>query len=188
MVKEGVRILGLDDGEIFGKVLVVGVIYKLSRRLDGLISFFVEKDGRDSTERIIKAVRKSRFGKTINYIMTNGIAFGGFNIFDIKRIYEETGIPVIVIITKMPNFGKIKKALEKFKDFEERWKMIERAGKVYKVEINRSSIYYQIAGISRKDAEILIKRSCVHSKVPEPVRLAHIIASGIANGESKKKV
>jgi hypothetical protein len=35
------------------------------------------------------------------------------------------------------------------------------------------------------EAEEIIKRSMVRGAVPEPLRLAHIIASGLARGESK---
>lgn len=188
MVKEGIRILGLDDGYLGKRVLIVGVIYKITGRIDGAISFYVKRDGRDATSAIINAVLGSRFGKTINVIMTNGISFGGFNIFDINEIYEKTGKPVIVIISKKPNFKKIKEALRRFEDFEERWELIKKAGKVYRMKIRSSYIYYQVSGIDKEEAKRIIEKCCKESKIPEPIRIAHIIASGISLGESTKKI
>ncbi len=188
MVKKGIRVLGLDDGNLDERVLVVGVIYKITGRVDGIISFFVKKDGKDSTEKIIENVRKSRFFKTINVIMTSGISFGGFNVFDIERIWEETGKPVIVVISRKPNFEKIRKALEKFEDFEERWEMIMKAGKVNSVRVGNSRIYYQFCGISEREVKEIILSCCKDAKIPEPIRLAHMIASGITLGESSRKI
>ena len=43
----------------------------------------------------------------------------------------------------------------------------------------------QICGIERIDAEKIVKLSTTRSAIPEPLRVAHIIAAGIVNGESK---
>jgi len=43
----------------------------------------------------------------------------------------------------------------------------------------------QIYGIEREDAEDIVKLSTTRSAIPEPVRVAHIIAAGIVTGESK---
>jgi endonuclease V-like protein UPF0215 family len=41
--------------------------------------------------------------------------------------------------------------------------------------------------MSIKEAAEAVKMSCTHSAVPEPLRIAHMIASGIIKGESKGK-
>ena len=43
----------------------------------------------------------------------------------------------------------------------------------------------QINGIGREDAEQIVKLSTTRSSIPEPLRVAHIIAAGIMKGESK---
>jgi len=53
--------------------------------------------------------------------MLDGITFGGFNLVNIRKIFESTGVPVIVIMRKLPNFERIKKALKRFDDWEKRW-------------------------------------------------------------------
>ena len=63
----------------------------------------------------------------------------------------------------------------------ERWKAIENAGKLIKVKNrkNDNPIFIQIAGILLDDAEKIIKKTSTHSNIPEALRVAHIIASGL---------
>ncbi|HHH78030.1 MAG TPA: DUF99 family protein, partial [Thermoplasmatales archaeon] len=44
--------------------------------------------------------------------------------------------------------------------------------------------YVKCWGISFEDAEDAIKYSIVRGAVPEPLRVAHLIASGMKTGES----
>lgn len=119
--------------------------------------------------------------------MLDGITFAGFNIVDIEKLFNKTKIPVIVIIKKFPNRNKIKEALKKhFKDWKERWKKVLNAGKIYKVE--NLDLYIQIKGLKLKDAIKIVKLSIKYGITPEPIRVAHLIASGIEKGESRGKV
>jgi hypothetical protein len=46
----------------------------------------------------------------------------------------------------------------------------------------------QIVGITRSDAEKLVKLTSTRSLLPEPLRVAHLIATGIVRGESVGRV
>jgi len=88
-------------------------------------------------------------------------------------------------IEKKANLGKIKKALENFEDFEKRWNCIKNAGKIYEMELKKDKkLYYQFIGLEKDQVEKIIKLSCVRSLIPEPLRVAHLIASGVVRGES----
>ena len=45
-------------------------------------------------------------------------------------------------------------------------------------------VYYQAIGLSDQDVEQIIRLTCTHSQIPEALRVAHLIASGI-RGESR---
>ena len=187
-IKKEIRILGLDDSPFpphtTQPVMIVGTVFRAGEWLDGVLRTFIQGDGRDSTSKIISMVNQTRHKDQLGVVMLDGITFGGFNVINIQKIFKSTGIPVIVIMRKYPDFAKIKKALERFKDCEERWKDIKVAGEVYKIE-NKEDIYIQINGIELKDAEEIIKLSTTRSAIPEPVRVAHLIAAGVVTGESK---
>ena len=187
-IKREIRILGIDDSPFPAHttqpVMIIGTVFRAGEWLDGVLRTFIQGDGRDATPKIIDMVNSTRHKDQLGVIMLDGITFGGFNVINIQKIFKSTGIPVIVIMRKYPDFAKIKKALERFKDCEERWKDIKVAGEVYKIE-NKEDIYIQINGIELKDAEEIIKLSTTRSAIPEPVRVAHLIAAGVVTGESK---
>jgi len=192
MLKEEIRILGFDDGPFEfkqkGKIPVIGVVFRGGKFMDGLLKTEVIIDGLDSTEKMIKLVNSSRHKNQLKLIMLDGITFGGFNLTDIKKLQKETGLPVIVVNREVPNFEDVKKALKNFKDFEKRWKIVKSAGKIKTCNLrDGEKLFYQNVGISEEDAEEAIQLSCTHALYPEPLRVAHLIATGIVKGESYGK-
>lgn len=187
-IKPEIRILGIDDAPFpshtKNKVMLIGTVFRGGIWLDGVLRTYITGDGDDSTEKIIQMVNNTRHKDQIGVIMLDGVTFGGFNIANIKDIFEKTGVPVIVIMRKFPDFRRIKKALFRFEDHEKRWNSILDAGEVYKIE-NKEPIYIQINGIDLKDAMEIVTLSITRSAIPEPVRVAHLIAAGVETGESK---
>ena len=188
IIKQEIRILGIDDSPFpshtTDKVMVVGTIFRAGNWLDGVLSTYIYGDGTDATEKIAAMVKNSRNLGQLGVIMLDGITFGGFNLVNIRQIFESTGVPVIVIMRRIPNFERIEKALKRFDDWENRWANVLEAGEVYRVD-NPEPIYMQIHGINREDAEDIVRFSTTRSAIPEPLRVAHIIAAGIVTGESR---
>jgi uncharacterized protein len=188
IIKQEIRILGIDDSPFPShtteEVMLVGTIFRAGNWLDGVLSTYIHGDGTDATEKIVSMVQNSRNLGQLGVIMLDGITFGGFNLVNIREIFEATKVPVIVVMRKIPNFEGIKNALKKFQNWENRWQNIVEAGKVYKVD-NPEPIYIQINGIEIEDAVEIVKLSTTRSAIPEPLRVAHIIAAGVIKGESR---
>lgn len=187
-IKQEIRILGVDDSPFpthtKEEVMLVGTVFRAGNWLDGVLSTFVDGDGVDATQKISEMVLNSRNMGQLGVIMLDGITFAGFNVVNIRELYEATGIPVIVIMRKCPNFEGIKKALKRFPDWKDRWANVLEAGEVHRVDSDES-IYMQIQGIKIEDALEIVKLSTTRSAIPEPIRVAHIIAAGIVTGESR---
>lgn len=187
MLKKETRVIGIDDSpfdkKVKGETLVIGTIFRGGSSLDGIVSTKVHIDGDNATERIIDMIHKCKWKSQLQCIFLDGIAFGGFNIIDIHEVNKKTNLPVIVVIRHMPDRGNIMKTLKKI-GMDEKIKLIEQAGEVKKV----NSVFIQHAGIDVKGAKDFLKLCCTHSLIPEPVRVSHMIASGILLGESKGRV
>jgi hypothetical protein len=188
-MKPEIRILGFDDAPFVprsqGKTIVIGVITRGGKYPDGIIKTEVTIDGMDATETLSNVVNKSKHKQQLQAIMLNGITMAGFNVVNIYKFYKHTNLPIIAINRKNPNLERIRKALKNFSDFNERWEAIKAAGKISRVEVRPGKvIYYQCAGIENKEAEEIIKLTCTRSLIPEPLRLAHLIASALVKGES----
>lgn len=189
MIKSEIRILGFDDSAFTPRskelVPVIGVVFRGGKFLDGLLRTEVTVDGMDSTEKIIKLINSSRNKQQLKVIMFDGITFAGFNMIDAKKIFEETRIPVLIINRKMPDLVKVKKALKRFDDFDSKLKALENAGQIkecYLKDFKR--VFYQNIGIDDETAKEVIVLSCTRGFIPEPLRIAHIIATGLVKGES----
>jgi len=183
MFKPEIRIIAWDDCSFryrTKKVLLVGAIYRGGSFMDGLLSTQITKDGLDATKKIIEAVNKSRHYDQLSVIMLDGITFGGFNVVDVKHLAKQTKMPVIVIMRKKPDMKKFLDALKKFPGFARRKMIVKRAGKIHEYK----NIFYQKYGISGRDCEQILRITCIRSNIPEPIRVAHLIASGLS-GESR---
>jgi endonuclease V-like protein UPF0215 family len=183
-VKKEIRVLGIDDSP-FDKFrdkecLVVGTLYRGGNYPDGILSTKVRVDGADSTRKLAALVNKSKFKPQLSSIILDGIALAGFNVVDIEKLNKDTKIPVIVVVRKYPDFSRITKTLAKLKK-QRQLKLIEKAGKPVKA----GRIWIQFKGISTSKAREIVRVTSTHSFIPEPIRLAHLIASGIVKGESK---
>lgn len=187
MLKSEIRILGFDDGpyeRTNSSTPVIGVIFRGGNFLDGILRTDVKIDGTDATEKIEKLLNSTRHKQQIRVIMFDGVTLGGFNVVDIKRIHEATGIPVLTINRKKPDLEKVEEALRNFDDFEMRWQMIKNAGAVKTTRTKKGKVYFQSVGVDEKTAAEMIDLSCTHSQIPEALRVAHLIATAIVKGES----
>ena len=190
VVKSEIRLLGVDDSFLSRKeVLVVGTVFRGGEWLDGVVRTTITRDGMNATERLVEMIKETRHFRQLRAVLLDGITFAGFNVIDIRRLCRETMLPVIVTMRKMPDFEKIRRALTHLAQGEQRWDLILRAGRIVRVVTRdpERPIYIQFAGLREEDAVWIVKLSSTRSNIPEPVRVAHLIATGIVCGESKRR-
>ncbi len=189
-IKPEIRILGIDDSSLHSEpVMIVGAMFRGGNWLDGVLRSNITKDGTDATEAIIRMVTGSKHFGQVRVLMFDGVTYAGFNVVDIEAVYEETGIGCVVVMRDCPDFDRIRAALKHLPDPDTRWEMIKRAGEIHRV-ISREGenpIFIQHCGIDLEEARNIVQLSSTHSNVPEPLRVAHLIATGIVCGESTGK-
>lgn len=189
-MKKQIRLLGIDDAPFKfrdRKVDVIGVVMRGGEYLEGVIKKEVKIDGLDSTKKIIEMINNTRHKTQIKAIIIDGVALGGFNVIDIEKVYSETDVPVITVTRDKPNNKKIEIALKKhFSDWKKRFDLITK-GELYKIKTKHNPIFVKCAGIYADDTKEIIKLSTIRGVIPEPIRVAHLIASGITRGESYGK-
>lgn len=187
VIKPEIRVLGVDDGifapHVESWVPVVGVVFRGGYWLDGVMHTQVLVDGFDATEKISEMITASPHFKQLSVIMLNGITFAGFNVMDIKKLNKTTHLPVIAVTRKKPDLLSIREALNHLPRSEERWKAIVNAGEVAEVCTRRQNekIYLHAVGVSLPDAETIVRLTSTRSNIPEALRVAHLIASGISH-------
>ena len=189
-MKQQIRLLGIDDSPFtFTEkyATVIGVIMRGGSYIECVLRSQVSVDGTDATNICKEMIQNTRHRKQLRAMMLDGIALGGFNIVDIQELYSATNLPIITVTRDNPDFEKIEKALRNnFEDWKARLKLVKK-GDLYKLETSHNPIYIKCAGISLAEAKEIIKLSTIRGAIPEPIRVAHLIASGITRGESYGK-
>ncbi len=186
VIKPEIRVLGVDDGVFTTHakdlVSVVGVVFRGGYWLDGVMHTNVKVDGFDATERIASMIINSPHYKQLRIVMLDGVTFAGFNVVNIEELNKEAKLPVVAITREKPNFTEIREALKNLPESEERWKTIQSAGEILEVFTSRKNekIYMQLSGILEEDARKIVKLTSTRSNIPEALRVAHLIASGIS--------
>jgi len=183
-IDRNIRVLGVDDSPkgTDGKVLVAGVVCR-GGTIEGVLSAHVAFDGDDSTRKTVGMLERSRFASQVKVIMLNSIMLGGLNVVDIHKLSERFGVPVIAVTRHKPRMEKVKKAIGHVKNVKGKLERLASAGESLEFSVNGTRRFAQIAGVSKGDAQLIFKMVGL-----EPVRLAHIIASGIVTGESKGRL
>jgi uncharacterized protein len=183
-IKREIRVLGIDDGKFIphteGTALVVGVVFRGGYSIEGIMHTKIAIDGLDATEKLASMINTSPHRRQLRLVMLNGITFAGFNVANLKKLHLETGLPVIAITHGKPDLDAICSALKNLPESEDRWRLVVEAGEIYEVANHGTKVYVELAGISLNDVQKIIKLTSNRSCIPEPLRVAHLIASGIS--------
>ena len=181
------HVVGFDDAPFEhsyrGDVLVVGAVFA-GNRLDGVISTKVRRDGVNAAQRLIDCITGSKYFDQLQAILLQGIAFAGFNVVDLQWLHQATGLPVLVVVRSLPDFLAIRNALlQKVPGGARKWRLIEAAGPMEPMD----ALFVQRCGITPEDAATLLASMQLNSQLPEPLRVAHMIAGGVTTGESRHR-
>ncbi len=181
------RFLGIDDGPFrFGDEVVplVGVAVQAPAYIEGVLVGRAHVDGRDATERILGMVRKSRYREGLRMMFLNGIAVGGFNVIDLDALHDELGVPVVTVTRRAPDLDAIRGALRrKFEDWEDRWALIQDRT-VEEVTTRHTPLHVTYVGATRSEVIEALALTTVRGALPEPLRVAHLVAAATVKGES----
>jgi hypothetical protein len=186
-VKAKSRFLGIDDAPFrFGDahVPVVGVVVQAPAYIEGVLSTRAQVDGRDGTDRLCEMVRGSRYREGLEMVLVDGAAVGGFNVIDIDALSHAAGVPVVTVTRRRPDLESIRNAMKrKFGDWDERWRVITRHG-IEDVATRHSPLFVTYVGATRAEVREALALTTVRGALPEPLRVAHLIAAGLVKGES----
>lgn len=182
-MKEHPITIGIDDAAFdlkssSKKTQLIGVVCQ-GTRMVSVKKTEIEIDGTDATEKLIDLVRQNK--EHVQFILTHTITFGGFNLINLSRIYAELEKPIIAINEREVDIEAVVKALKKNfpKSYNKKLQNIIGSGNLYKTEIKTaggiSNIFFQAKGIEINEVELLLQKVCIDSKLPECVRLAHLI-------------
>jgi uncharacterized protein len=184
MARRLTNVIGFDDGPFEpahrGDVGLVGAVCARTR-LDGVLAGRVRRDGANATRRMIEMITRSQFVDHVRAVLLHGIAVGGFNVVDVRGLSGALGVPVLVVARRRPDMDAMRRALSQVPGGQAKWALIEDAGPMEPL----GGLHVQRMGLSRDEAATLLEATTLHGHVPEPLRVAHLIAGAMATGRSR---
>ncbi|MCG3215251.1 MAG: DUF99 family protein [Candidatus Heimdallarchaeota archaeon] len=184
-MKSNVRTIGIDDAafqrEKSSKAFVFGVIIRGYSLVEGVLRTEVEVDGKDATERICQMLIQSKFHNQVKSIFLGSATIAAFNIIDLNFLYEHTSIPVVTILSQIPNEDEVKNAISHLVDWKKRYEILSSNPPIQQINFvnqlgRKCSMYIQYAGFERiTEVQKLLEIASYSSCIPECLRLADLI-------------
>ncbi|MFX1415707.1 MAG: DUF99 family protein [Promethearchaeota archaeon] len=177
--KRGVRVLGVSESFKRSDTIstVAAVVMRGDMRIDGIGFCGPAVGGKDATEQLISMYdRLAR--NDIRAWMLGGCVISWFNVVDSVKLYESTKVPV-VCVSYNPSDGIERYIREYFpEDWEERVGRMDRGGSRQSVSLGTGhSVFIATAGLGLRKAQRLVDQFTLDGRIPEPVRVARIVAS-----------
>ncbi len=178
--KQSPSIIGIDDGPFTKQQETAPLVAALLQgpHLQKVRTTRITVDGLDATDKALKLLE----GWKPVPILLSGATFAGFNLIDPWVLHRKLKVPVVVIVGSKPDNRAVKQALVKhFPDWKIRWKIIRSLGPLRKTLTNPDEppLFYEAFGCSTRDAAKILRANCYVSRVPEPVRVAGLLARGL---------
>lgn len=189
--KPGFRVLGVAESfrPVLGdKSFLAGVVIRADFLLDGFAVGRCTVGGMDATDSIIEMYRELD-RSDINLLMLGGCIISLFNIVDLGRVASETGVPLLCV-TYNPSEGISEVIKSRFPgDWEERLRVYESNGAREEYVLKTGyTVHVRRIGISRRSAEVVLNRMTISGRVPEPIRVARLLARSLLRSEAKARL
>ncbi len=95
---------------------------------------------------------------------------------------QRLALPCVTVMRRPPDLSKIETAIRRLPYPEKRLALLKRAGKIHTFQ----SFFFQVCGESPEIIGAVLQRLTDCGKVPEALRLAHLIGAAVVKGESGK--
>jgi endonuclease V-like protein UPF0215 family len=177
-----VRAFGIAESFVKGiskRSVLAGVVMRADRVLDGFGFATATVGGMDATDKMIE-LYETLERDDINFILLNGCIISWYNVVDLHKVVEETQRPLLCV-TYEASEGLEKYFLELFPDD---WK---RRVEVYRKNRSRipitlhtgHTVYARFINMTLDEAKGLLNKFTIHGAVPEPIRVARLLARSL---------
>src|SRR5262245_35341687 len=182
------HVLGIDDAPFEKRqrepVPIVAVMMEGSDLVEAIAVASFPVDGEDATSFLADWVGGLRLRSSLRAIVLGGITIAGLGVVDVPALAERLRTPVLVATRRRPADAELVGAL-RAAGLDERIPLVLRAPRASRVA---EGFYLAEAGIARAAAEAIARRTLGKARLPEPLRLAHLIGSALVKGASRGRV
>jgi hypothetical protein len=181
-----IRAVGFDDAP-FDKhhdtmVDIAGVVCA-GTRLEGLLWGRATRDGADATDAIAEMLLGSKFHAQVHVVLIDGLAVGGLNLVDLPGLAARVERPCIAVMRRLPDLPAIAAVAARFPDAERRLALLRAAGPIASAQ----GVPFQVAGEDPVVIARVLPALTDRGRVPEVLRLAHLVGAAVKRGQSGRR-
>ncbi len=150
-------------------------------------------DGDGATEYLASWIGGLRARPMLQAVILGGVTIAGLGIVDVTALAERLGLAVLVVTRHDPARSELADALEAA-GLPDRLSLLERIPRAYRVAEEPApshrarGLFLAHAGSTRVEAERLVAATLGKARLPEPLRVAHLIGQAIVLRESRGRV
>jgi len=182
------HILGVDDAPFDKRrpdpVPIVAVAMEGNDLVESVAVGEFPIDGEGATEYLTSWIGGLRARTMLQAVILGGVTMAGLGMVDVTALAEGLGLPVLVVTRHNPAGSDLADAL-RAAGLPHRLAILERVPRAFGVG---EGLYLAHAGTTRLEAERLVGATLAKARLPEPLRLAHLIGQAIVLGESRGRV
>ncbi len=141
-------------------------------------------DGEGATEYLAAWIAGLRVRPALQAVILGGITIAGLGLIDVTTLAQRLGLPVLVVTRHNPAGSDLADAL-RAAGLPHRLALLERIPRAYGIA---QGLYLAHAGGPRLEAERLVTATLAKARLPEPLRVAHLIGQAIVLRESRGRV
>jgi len=179
------HLLGIDDGP-FEKwkseaAPVVAVMMEGADLVETVAVSAFPVDGDDATGFLAGWVASLRCRPAVQGVVLGGVTLAGLGVVDLPALSARLGLPVLSVNRRRQGDAELRRALETA-GLGERCAAVARAPEAREAE---TGLWVAAAGLEAEEACAWALAARRKANLPEPLRLAHLIAAAVAAGESR---
>jgi endonuclease V-like protein UPF0215 family len=176
--KPGIRVLGAAESFKQGQKesVLAGVVMRRDLVIDGLSVRAISIGGDDATRSLL-ALFKSFGRNDINLFMVSGAILSLYNIVDVDELARRSRLPV-VCLTFRETSGIEDSIRRHFPDrADEKLKAYRKLGVRKRVKLESGHVVYaRASGMDLTEVKAILDMFTLQGSVPEPVRVARLLA------------
>jgi endonuclease V-like protein UPF0215 family len=181
-------VLGIDDAPFSKRqrepVPIVAVMMEGCDLVEGVAFSSFPVDGEGATDFLVGWVGGLRLRTSLQALVLGRITIAGLGVVDVPLLAERLRTPVLVATRRRPDDVDLVKALRAAR-LSGRIPLVERAPRAARVA---EGFYLGCAGIGAAAAEAIARGTLRKARLPEPLRIAHLIGSALVKGASRGRV
>jgi len=175
-VKSGVRALGVAESYDGDSSTLAGAVVRASRVTDGFVFGSCTVGGSDATDAIrdmVAALDRA----DVRYLLVAGIAPAWFNVIDLHRLHEGTGLAVLSV-TFEESEGLEPTLREEFTGEALAWRLdtYRVQPERERVSVNDETVFVRSVGCDPGEAREVVRAFTPEGGRPEPLRVARLAA------------